>query len=229
LLAAVPAGAAAPPTAECVFVLHGLARGARSMARLSTRLSDAGFVVHNFDYPSTSEPFARLVDLLEARVDREGPSCAAIHFVTYSLGSLVVRAYLERSPPARLGRVVMIAPPNHGSEIVDSLGDTWIFRTLLGPVAPQLGTSPQSVPNRLGPPRYALGIIAGDRANNPVGWLLLPPPHDGTVSVASARLDGMSDFIVVHRSHTFIVRASEVAIETIAFLRTGRFESDAST
>lgn len=228
LLAAIPAGAAEPPPAECVFVLHGLARGARSMARLSTQLSDARFVVHNLDYPSTEEPFPRLVALLRTRVDHEGAACPAIHFVTYSLGGLVVRAFLEQSPPSRLGRVVMIAPPNHGSQIVDHLGDTWIFRTLLGPVASELGTTPESVPNRLGPPRYPLGIIAGDRAINPLGAVLLPDPHDGAVSADSTRLDGMSDFLVVHRSHTFIMQAPEVATQTIAFLRYGRFERHAA-
>jgi pimeloyl-ACP methyl ester carboxylesterase len=234
LLAPILAAAAAPaPTnpvrPECVLVLHGLARGARSMTPLAARLTAAGFTVHNLAYPSTSEPFPQLVSRLQHEVDARSEACSTVHFVTYSLGGLVVRDYLARTPPPRLGRVVMIAPPNGGSEIVDALGRMRTFRRLLGPVAPELGTSAESLPNTLGPPRYPLGVIAGDRAINPFGWLLLPDPHDGTVSVASTRLDGMDDFLVVHRSHTFIMRAPEVAEQTITFLRTGRFAShDAS-
>lgn len=224
----------APATArvalpECVFVLHGLARGARSMVPLAAHLTEAGFAVHNLAYPSRSEAFPQLVSRLEREVAARTASCDALHFVTYSLGGLVVRDYLDRVPPPRLGRVVMIAPPNRGSEIVDAIGRMRTFRRLLGPVAPQLGTSAESLPNRLGPPRYPLGVIAGDRAINPLGWLLLPDPHDGTVSVASTRLDGMDDFLVVHRSHTFIMRAPEVAAQTIAFLRTGRFALHGAT
>jgi hypothetical protein len=226
---AVPAAAGdRPPAAECVFVLHGLARGAWSMAGLARRLSDAGFVVDNLDYPSTRASFPDLVSRLASRVDARAPTCATMHFVTFSMGGLVVRGYLDARRPERLGRVVMLGPPNHGTQLVDRLGGTWLFRTVFGAVATRLGTQSGSLPNTLGPPDYPLGIIAGDRAVNPVGWLLLPSPHDGTVSVASARLDGMTDVLIVHRSHTFMMRAPEVAAQTIAFLRHGRFERHAS-
>ena len=224
LAAAVPAIAAEPPTRQCAFVLHGFGRGPGSVRRLANRLSDAGYTVYRLDYPSMSEDFPRLVSRLAARVDAEAPGCAAINFVSYSMGGLLVRDYLAHHTVARLGRVVMIGPPNHGSEIVDSLGGNWLFRKLLGPVAPRLGTAPDSIPNRLGPPDFPLGVIAGDRVISPIGWLLLPRPHDGTVSVASARLDGMADFFLVHRSHTFMIGSREIADQTIAFLKQGRFE-----
>ena len=224
------AGAAESPTApvnssrECVFVLHGLARGTRSMSRLSAKLSAAGYVVYNLDYPSTRRSFPEMVSALARAVDTHRAGCSKVHFVAYSLGALVVRGYLAEASLPELGRVVMIAPPNHGSQIADSFGNSRLFGSLMGTVAAQLGTSPDKLPNQLPPPQYSLGIIAGDRSINPLGWLLIPDAHDGSVSVASTRLDGMSDFLLVHRSHTFIMNAPEVANETISFLRHGNFE-----
>lgn len=228
------AGAATSPVAplgspkECVFVLHGLARGTRSMAKLSTKLSAADYVVCNLDYPSTTGSFPEMISVLARAVDAHRASCSKIHFVAYSLGALVVRGYLGEASLPQLGRVVMIAPPNHGSQITDSLGNTRVFRKLMGPVATQLGTSPGELPQQLPSPYYPLGIIAGDRPINPLGWLLIPGAEDGSVSVASTRLDGMSDFLIVHRSHTFIMNAPEVANQTIRFLRQGSFEHKAA-
>ena len=232
LAVAWPAQAAespSPPAAECAFVLHGFGRGPRSMRSLAQRLSRAGYTVYNVDYPSMREDFPRLVGRLAAEVDSEAPGCSTVHFVGYSLGALLVRDYLGRHAVPKLGRVVMIGPPNHGSEIVDSLGAGWLMRRLLGPVASRLGTSKDSIPNQLGRPDFPLGVIAGDRIISPLGWLLLPRPHDGTVSVTSARLDGMTDFLLVHRSHTFMIDAREIADQTIAFLRQGRFDRHATT
>ncbi len=209
---------------ECVFVLHGLARGRWSMARLSTKLSAADYVVYNLDYPSTRGSFREMVSVLARVVDAHRGSFSKIHFVGYSLGAIVVRQYLTETSLSELGRVVMIAPPNQGSQIVDTIGNTRLFRMLMGRVATQLGTSPDALPRQLGPPHYALGVIAGDRSINPLGWLLIPGEHDGSVSVASTRLDEMSDFLLVHHSHTFIMNASEVANQTIRFLRHGSFE-----
>jgi len=209
---------------ECVFVLHGLARGTRSMSGLSAKLSAAGYVVYNLDYPSTRGSFPEMVSVLARAVDVHRTSCLKVNFVAYSLGALVVRGYLGDASFPQLGRVVMIAPPNHGSQIADSLGNARLFRSLMGTVATQLGTSPAKLPNQLPSPAYPLGIIAGDRPINPLGWLLIPNAHDGSVSVASTRLDGMSDFLLVHRSHTFIMNAPEVAQQTIRFLRQGSFQ-----
>ncbi|MEP6810679.1 MAG: alpha/beta fold hydrolase [Chthoniobacterales bacterium] len=230
-LVALPACAAAAadtdvvpvPSKECVFVVHGLARGNRSMAKLSMRLSRAGYAVVKVDYPSTKGSFRDMVFALARAVDLHGTSCGKVHFVGYSLGALVVRGYLEEASLPRLGRVVLIAPPNHGSQIADALSRFREFGKLMGPVATQLGTAPEDIPGQLESPRYRLGIIAGDRSINPLGWLFIPGKHDGTVSVASARLDGMSDFLLVHRTHPFIMNAPEVAKATIRFLRSGSF------
>lgn len=211
-----------PGSPACVFVLHGLARPSATET-LAAALRRTGFDARSVIYRSTSDSFEGMVERLAQAVSARSSSCRQLDFVGYSLGALVIRAYLGESPPAQLGRVVMIAPPNQGSELADHLGAIWLFRRAAGAVAAQLGTAADSLPRRLPAPRYPLGIIAGDRASNPLGWLLIAGPHDGTVSVASTRLDGMSDFLLVHRTHHFIVRTPEVAAQTAAFLRNGRF------
>lgn len=221
LLALASGGQAAEP--EAVIVLHGLGRTARSMSPLASRLADAGFRVHNMGYPSTGEEPAALVEQLGLRVAQCCDGAPRMHFVGHSLGGLITRAFLAESEPENLGRVVMIAPPNHGSQIVDELGDSALFEWALGPTASQLGTDPDDFPGRLPPPRYELGVIAGVTSTNPVGSSILPGEDDGTVTVESAKLPGMTDFVTVPHSHTFIMRSEDVARLTIHFLRHGRF------
>lgn len=214
---------------ERVVLLHGLARSDRSMRPLAKRLAEAGFEVTNLDYPSTSKDPEELTQL----IDRVIEECCAnesspVHFVTHSLGGILVRAYLAEHRPPNLGRVVMLAPPNRGSEIVDLLGDTWLFEKIFGPTATQLGTSEQSLPNRIGPPTYELGVIAGNKVLNPLGAWLLSGQHDGTVSTDNTKLEGMSSFLVLPENHTFIMNDPEVAEEVIHFLENGEFKRNSS-
>ncbi len=145
--------------------------------------------------------------------------------MTHSLGGILVRAYLADHPLSNVGRVVMLAPPNHGSELADLVRDSRLFQLALGPMAQQLGTGPDSLPNRLPAPNFELGIIAGTRSVNPLSGFFVPGESDGTVSVESTRLTGMSDFITVPTSHTFIMRSGATAGYVIEFLRHGQFLS----
>lgn len=214
-----------PPGGESVVLLHGLGRTAAAMDPLAKRLRAAGFETHNLDYPSTD----RTPDELVAWLDRALTDCCehtpgALHFVTHSLGGILVRAQLEAKRPERLGRVVLIAPPNHGSEIVDSLAGFALFEAVLGPTGSALGTGPDSFPNRIGPPDYEVGVIAGNDSINPLGAVLLPEANDGTVSVESTRLEGATDFIEMRSNHTFIMQDDAVADQVIHFLQHGRFD-----
>jgi triacylglycerol lipase len=210
---------------ESVVLLHGLGRSAAAMNPLAEHLRAAGFETHNLDYPSTDHTPAELVAWLD---DALTTCCehtqGALHFVTHSLGGILVRAQLEAKRPPQLGRVVLIAPPNHGSEIVDNLVGNALFEAALGPTGSDLGTAPDSFPNRIGPPDYEVGVIAGSESINPVGTVLLPDENDGTVSVESTRLEGATDFILVKANHTFIMQETEVAEQVVHFLRNGRFD-----
>ena len=212
---------------EAVVLLHGLARSAASMRVLGDRLCASKFTVHNLDYPSTQAPLQSLLKLIRGQIDARCHAAPRLHFVTFSLGGILVRALLADQTFSNLGRVVMLAPPNKGSELIDHLRGLRAFRYFFGPVAQELGTGPESLPNRLGRPNFELGVIAGTRAVNPLGWLLIPGESDGTVAVERTTLPEMSDFIVVPHSHTFIMNSKRIARETVAFLRRGRFSEDA--
>jgi len=210
------------PDAETVVLVHGLGRTPMSMALLGSRLADAGYRVVNIGYPSTREPMEQLVEVLRARLEECCTDLERLHFVTHSMGGIVVRRYLAEYSPAHEGRVVMLSPPSHGSEVVDAFEESPLLRGLLGPAGSELGTDSASIPNRLGPARFELGIITGDRSINPINSWLIPGPDDGKVSVESARVEGAA-FLVVPATHPFIMNHQDVADEVVSFLRTGHF------
>ena len=234
--AAQAPGDGEPSEREAVVLLHGLGRTDRSMRPLERRLSDAGFRVENLGYASLDEDPATLVAQLRARIVACCADAPRVHFVTHSLGGILVRAALAETAPedpgrhaldgVTVGRVVMLAPPNQGSELVDALRKLDLFEWMLGPTAARLGTDAESLPKQLPPPTYEVGVIAGNVGISPLGAVLLEGASDGTVSVESTRLPGMTDFLVVPHSHTFIMQSETVAEQVVEFLRQGRFRHD---
>jgi hypothetical protein len=183
-------------------------------------------VVHSLRYPSTQASPEKLEAQLSLQLSRCCADAPRLHFVTHSLGGILLRAELAHRPPPQLGRVVMLAPPNHGSELADWLRGSETLLSLMGPTASELGTGGESLPNRLPPAHYEVGVIAGNDSLNPIGSRMIPGEDDGTVSVESARLEGMSDFLVLPVSHTMILLSSDAAEQALAFLRTGRFRRE---
>jgi hypothetical protein len=233
---AVFTGSARAVEGETVVLLHGLGRTQISMARLASALRSDGYRVVNLSYPSrvrTIESIAR--DWLPQRLREAGTDAAMrVHFVTHSMGGIVLRVWLRDAPPPRnLGRVVMLAPPNAGSEITDRLNGFAPFRWFTGRNGRRLGTAgPEALPRTLGPwPSFSgappgtgeLGIVAGDRSLNPFFSRWLPGAGDGKVTVAATHLDGEHDHVVLHRSHTWIAWSRETIGHVKAFLRDGHF------
>lgn len=217
---------AASEGTECVILLHGLARTKKSMAKLEQHLKKHGFHVSNVGYPSREEDIQTLsVEAIDkARAECASVSATKIHFVTHSMGGILVRYYLEYNEMLELGRVVMLSPPNRGSEIVDKLEKTPISKWVNVPAVHQLGTKKDSLPKALGVPDYEVGIITGDRSISPLLSLLIPGKDDGKVSVENARLMGMKDFLVVHKSHPFIMNDKNVLRQVTYFLEHGVFD-----
>lgn len=226
--------AAAFAEKETVVLLHGIGVNGWTMARLGSALTRDGFHVVNLSYPSRTVPLETLAgDWLPTQLAAHRTAAAPrLHFVTHSMGGILVRTWLAEqrragtSFPANLGRVVMLAPPNAGSEAADRLGRVWLFRTVLGPNLARLGTAPDHLPKSLGPwPAAAeLGIITGNRSVNPLASVWVPKPNDGPVSVANSHLAGERAHHTVPASHTGILFHSATARAVSTFLRCGCFE-----
>lgn len=212
---------------DCVILLHGLARTADSMSVIESSLQDDGYRVVNIGYPSRTQKIEWLaIDAVESSIEACGNDIQQIHFVTHSLGGILVRYYESVNRLEDLGRVVMLAPPNQGSEVVDNWKDVPGYELLNGPAGMQLGTDPESLPLKLGPVSFELGVIAGTRTLNPILSLSLPNPDDGKVSVERTKVEGMTDFILMPHTHTFIMRADSVIHQIRNFLAHGQFDHE---
>lgn len=215
---------------ECVILLHGLGRTSRSMEKMAQALEGAGYHTVNIDYPSREFPIEQLAEqsIPQALQQCHAMDARSIYFVTHSMGGILVRYYLTKKAVRGLGRVVMLSPPNKGSEVTDALHDTAFYQWFNGPAGQQLGTGPGSFVVRLGPVDYPVGIITGNAHAMFDSWLadLIPGPNDGKVSVERAKVDGMTDFLVLPYAHPFIMEEDEVIEQTVQFLRHGKFKHE---
>ncbi len=213
---------------ECVVLLHGLARSAGSMTKLMSNLVREGFIVENVDYPSRDLAIDKLAPVaIEEGINRcRKHETQQISFVTHSLGGILVRYYLKYNDIPELHRVVMLGPPNQGSEVVDKLKDFPGFQFINGPIGTQLGTKASDIPKSLGSVDFELGVIAGTKSINLILSALLPDPNDGKVSVESTKVEGMSDFMTLPTAHPFMMNNDKVISQVIYFLKSGKFDKD---
>lgn len=210
---------------EAIILLHGLARTSRSMNKAAKLLAAYGYKIINVDYPSRSADIRALSQqyIAQALKQCETDEVKKIHFLTHSMGGILLRDFLVGQRIDKLGRVVMLAPPNQGSEVVDKLGSWRLFYYLNGPAGLQLGTGNNSIPNQLGPVNFQLGVIAGNKTVNPFLSRLIPGANDGKVSVSRAQVEGMKDFIVMPYSHSFIMQREAVIEQVLHFIQQGCF------
>ncbi|MDO7597475.1 MAG: alpha/beta hydrolase [Pseudomonadota bacterium] len=217
-----------PSATEYVILLHGLARSANSMNKIAKALETSGYLTINVNYSSTQYQVEKLAEEVITKALAACPKEAKINFVTHSMGGILVRQFLSNNVVKNMGRVVMLGPPNKGSQLADKLGKIPGFKLVNGPAGIQLGTTKQSVPNSLGPVDFELGIIAGTRSINPILSLMIPKPNDGKVSVDSSKVAGMIDHIELPVTHSFMMTNETVIAQVIYFLTHGLFKMQAN-
>jgi triacylglycerol lipase len=212
---------------ECVILLHALGRTSNSMSSMAAYLTKANYIVVNHGYPTTRKSIQALADenvgWMVNQCQQFNPT--KINFVTHSIGGVVLRAYLQNNKIPNMGRIVMLAPPNHGSQLADLLKHNILFQVIAGPAGQELTTVRSSVPNALNPPeKYQIGVIAGNFSLNPLMKYIFHGENDGKVAVASTKIKGMKDFIVLPVSHTFMTKNTLVMKEVGHFLQKGMFD-----
>lgn len=212
---------------QCVILLHGLARSHHTMSKLESTLNQYHYIVVNKDYPSTTKSIKELAnENIKSMIDEcFKKNATQINFVTHSLGGIVLQVYLQNHNIAKLGRIVMLSPPNHGSRITDLLCNNWLYRFITGPAGQELATNKSSTPNRiLLSSKYSIGIIAGNFNFIPFGNDIFQEPNDGAVSVSSTKTKIMKDFIELPVSHPFMMDNKTVQFEVVNFLKFGKFK-----
>ncbi len=212
---------------DLVILVHGLARSSTAMWLLEYRLEAAGYNTCAINYPSLGEPPEEILTVISNEIERcqrrhlESPQT---HFVTHSLGGPLIRAYLSAHHLSKLGRVVMLSPPNHGSDLVERFGDWEISRYFLGPTGLSLTSDHTSWLARKYKTPYDIGIIAGNFTFNPLAAYFLDGRDDGAVSIEDMKLPHMTDFMEVSATHVTIRYSLVAADQTRHFLKNGQFD-----
>lgn len=211
---------------DFVILLHGILRSKTDMLPLTLYLKRRGYRALNVLYPSRRKNLEDLTDFVRQQAESHPHYREArqIHFVTHSMGGLIARYYIATHRPENLGRVVMLAPPNTGSEFADTLsGHPFLgplYTKLFGPAGLQLKTDYTHIDKTID---YPLGVIAGDFSINPLALGVLPAPHDGIVTVERTKIEGMAEHIVMPVTHTFMMFNPKVMAQTLHFLEHGHF------
>ena len=212
-----------------VLLLHGLGRSPALFKKMERALRTQGYQAVAMAYPSLHGDISAHANNLNALLEKlEGVE--RVSFVTHSLGGLVVRAALGRGEAKKahieVERIVMIAPPNQGSQLAQALGEWKLFGLILGPSAVAIaeGIAP-ALPKLTG---YEIGVVAGGTGAdgfNP--WL--SGDDDGVVTVAETKLSGMQDFLLLEATHTFLPQKSKALEASLNFLEFGRFRPEIHT
>lgn len=210
---------------QLVILLHGMGRTRLSMRSLEKYFKNRDYQVLNESYDSRTKPIEVIAEehisqlLGSVNID----DFAAVHFVTHSLGGIMLRYYLSHHSIDKLGRIVMIAPPNQGSEVAEKYRDKLWYKLATGKPGQQLYIHNNSLLKELKPVPADVGIMIGTRSSDPWFNHVFESDHDGKVSVESARLPEMKDFITVNHGHTFIMNNKKIQQNIEHFLQHGVF------
>lgn len=210
-----------------VLILHGITMNGFFMSGIAGHLKRKGREVINVTYPSRAKGFEALCDeFVKPAIDSS--KTGKVDAVVHSMGGLLLRLYAEKYGTAKIGRVVMIATPNHGSEVADYLRPLGPYKWYHGEAGQNLGTTKDDMPGRLKDSiDFDCGVIAGNNRwfHAPTTLLAkIPLPNDGIVSVASTKINGMKDHVEVWGDHTLMCWMPSVWRLASTYLEKGSFK-----
>jgi pimeloyl-ACP methyl ester carboxylesterase len=216
----------APLDGKVVILVHGMGRSSKSWPKLSKALEADGYQVIPFDYPSTRCAISDSAEYL-AQVIRGLDGVDEINFVCHSMGGLVIRSYLANNSDDRIQRMVMLGVPNLGAEMADLVAKWPLYQWVCGPGGCQLVTDPKGLIASLPTPDFEFAVIAAGKGNNSGYNPLVAGDDDGTVTVASTRLPGATDFLQVNGLlHSFLMFDNRVIDATVRFLDEGKLRAE---
>lgn len=212
---------------QLVVLLHGIARTSLSMRPIEKTLEKKGYATLNIHYPSRTNTIDHLATFVYQKIRQPAQEHPSVHFVTHSMGGLVVRALLSQHTLANVHRIVMLAPPNQGSEVADFIHPYFPFKAFYGPALNELTTAhAKQKPFAAIPKDCELGVIAGSFNIDPICYFLLPKGHDGKVTIKSTQLPGMKDHVVLPSGHSLMMYNPKVLEQITYFLANGHFLRD---
>lgn len=206
-----------------LILLHGINQANSVFKGLEKLTTKNGFAVLNIDYPSTIFSIEEIVEIMDHQINPVIKGYKLISFVGFSLGGLIVRAYLNKYKLSNLGKVVLVGVPNKGSEVADFLRKNKLYKKLYGPSGQQLTTTFNNSIHVFGKPYYECGIISGNLALDFWGLILRGQPNDGKVTVNSTKIEGAKDHIILNLPHWFLPRSSKVHKNILYFLKNSKF------
>ncbi len=196
------------------------------MLRLSERLRSDGYRTLNFGYPSRHFSIGHLASLLREFIRTEIPEAKTVHFVTHSLGGIVVQRYLATFPGEIVGgRVIMLGPPNGGSASARIVKKIPLIRALFGPVLNEVA---ELIPGAV-PAGFQIGIIAGGTGRTRGFSPFISGDNDGIVTVEETRLPEAEFYLFKGGIHAILMTYPEVRHLVRRFLEDGSFSTDKST
>ncbi|MGA2624642.1 MAG: hypothetical protein ABSF91_12360 [Bacteroidota bacterium] len=209
-----------------VYLIHGYGSSTLLLKSIENYLKKNGFETVNYSYHSIRDDIRKTGHNLYNQIKQD--RIDTVSFVTHSMGALVMRALLtysiKDSSFPTIYRIVMITPPNHGTEIADFFSSSSIFKFFLGPNVENMKTDSNSLANRLPLPlKSQVGIIVGEKSDSTGYNPFIKGSNDGYVTPDEAKLGMEKDFRIIYKSHTLITQSKKTRRLVLSFLRNGTF------
>ena len=211
---------------DYVVIIHGMAQSKKSMAKLAKYLESCNYAPIVIDYPSTKHGIENIAKNFVINQIENLDKTKKVHIIGYSLGGIIARYVVDNYQIDSLGNIILIGSPNKGSEMAKFLENNLLVHKIFGPALKDLRPNSEfwdKIKDNVH--EKNVGVIAGDFSMNPLSSLLVfDGSSDGTVSVESAKIDGMKDFLILHHSHYFLMRNNEILSYIENFLQYGIFD-----